>query len=171
MEIIGRSPVPVPLLILGKTGLIGSPLFIIVKLLWPEAMMYDDALTRTLGIAILIAGGALFAATLIHLGESLAVGFPSRSTALKTGGLYRWTRNPIYLGAYVIGIGSCLFAIHPLNFILLAVGILVHSRIIMKEEEFLRQRFGAEWVEYSRRVPRYIGFPRRSPGGADGTNT
>ncbi len=170
MEIIGRSPVPVPLLILGKTGLIGSPLFIIVKLLWPEAMMYDGALTRTLGIAILIAGGALFAAALIHLGESLAVGFPSRSTALKTGGLYHWTRNPIYLGAHVIGIGSCLFAIHPLNFILLAVGILVHSRIIMKEEEFLRQRFGAEWVEYSRCVPRYIGFPRRSTGGADGTN-
>ncbi len=34
--------------------------------------------------------------------------------------------------------------------------------MVLTEEEYLRRAFGAEYERYCRRVPRYLGFPRRS---------
>jgi protein-S-isoprenylcysteine O-methyltransferase Ste14 len=96
----------------------------------------------------------------MHLGRSVAVGLPERKTELKTHGMYRITRNPVYVGAFMMCAGSCLFSIHPLNFLLFAVAGAIHHTIIRKEEEFLIATFGKEWIEYSRRVPRYLGRVR-----------
>lgn len=72
-------------------------------------------------------------------------------------GLYRYVRNPIYLGAlmfqlgYVLWFGSGMLIVYFL-FFLLAYQIL----IVLIEEPILRHMFGEEYQAYCRRVPRWI---------------
>lgn len=118
---------------------------------------------------------------LILAGESLRVwsvgyaGATTRSMKLRaerlvTGGPYGRTRNPIYLGNFLLGLGFCFLAgvwwVLPLY--LLYFGI-QYSAIISLEEGFLREKFGGEYEAYSVRVPRF--FPRLSgflSGGGSG---
>lgn len=157
MDLIGKSPVSAPILIIGKLAFLGCALFFLVKVLGIAYMYYDGAFTNLMGMILYIGGLSVVLVAILHLGESLAVGIPERETQLKTQGLYRFSRNPIYTGAFIMCLGSCLYAIHPLNFLLSAVAIAVHLRIVQREEEFLEQRFGQAWLEYKKQVPRYLG--------------
>lgn len=64
----------------------------------------------------------------------------------------------MYLGAFLICIGSCLYSMHIVNFALCILGIAIHHRIVLREEKFLNERFGEQWLTYRQRVPRYIFF-------------
>lgn len=164
MDYIGKSPVPLPVLILGKIAFLGCGLFVIVKWIRPEAMLFDSAFTRVAGIVVYAAGLAMLIVSIAQLGRSIAVGLPERETRLKTDGLYRFTRNPIYLGAFIMCAGSCLISIHPVNVLLFMIAVAVHVLIVIREEEFLERRFGQSWLDYAQRVPRFIGLPGRSNG-------
>jgi protein-S-isoprenylcysteine O-methyltransferase Ste14 len=79
------------------------------------------------------------------------------STALLTGGWYRVTRNPMYLGLALVLAGVALFlgslgALLPLP---VFVAIL-HFRFILGEERFLEGIFGEKFREYCARVRRWI---------------
>ncbi len=162
MDLIGKSPVPVPALLIGKIAFVGCAFFFLVKLLNIDTMLYDSALTQGLGAVVYFIGLIVVITSLVQLGRSVAVGIPDRNTELKTHGLYRLTRNPIYLGGFVMCAGSCLFSIHLINVILGAVAIAVHHCIVVQEELFLEKRFGSQWLEYKQQVPRYIGKIKRS---------
>ena len=162
MDPLGKSPIPVPALILGKVAMGSCWLFFVVKRMRPDLMLYDSAVTRGIGLA-LCAGGILLAIlSFVYLGDSISVGIPRVKTKLKTGGVYQLSRNPLYLGGFLIGAGSCLFSIHPLNLVLLGATIGIHHRIVKKEEEFLEKTFGPQWLDYRQRVPRYIGWIGKS---------
>lgn len=157
---IGRSPIHPLLLIIGKLAFLSCGSFFLIKRTSPASMLYDSWVTSKIGIILFFAGSCLITAALFHLGESVAVGIPERKTVLKTYGLYRFSRNPIYLSGFLMCIGSCLYAMHFLNFMLFAVAFIIHHAIIKKEEEFLERTFGAEWLEYKKSVPRYFGRSR-----------
>jgi protein-S-isoprenylcysteine O-methyltransferase Ste14 len=157
MDPIGKSPVPVPILVLGKLAVAACWLFFLVKALGIDPMLYDSALTRSLGVVLVVAGFVLLALGFIYLGRSVSVGLPQEETELKTRGVYRITRNPMYFGGFLVCIGSCLIFIHPVNFLLCALAIGTHHTIVIREERFLEERFGEQWLEYKQRVPRYIG--------------
>ena len=157
MNPIGRPPVPLPILILGKAAVFGCALFFPVRILDISPMLYDSPSTTAFGMILYAVGLVLLCVAMVSLGRSLSVGLPDEQTELKTGGVYRLSRNPIYVAAYLICIGSCFISIHPLNILLLVITVAVHHRIILKEEEFLEQRFGERWLEYKRHVFRYAG--------------
>lgn len=159
-EIIGKSPIPTPVFILGKLAFLCSFLFFIAKEYQWVAMHYDSAVTQMAGIILFFGGLLIVIAGVIQLGQSRAFGLPEMQTKLKTQGLYRFTRNPMYLGGFMMGIGSCLYSIHYINFLFFAVALMTHIAITKKEEEFLQSRFGREWTEYQERVPRFIGLIR-----------
>jgi protein-S-isoprenylcysteine O-methyltransferase Ste14 len=77
-------------------------------------------------------------------------------------GLYRYVRNPIYLGAlliqlgYVIWFGSGILISYFLLFMLA-----YHLMVVFVEEPILRNVFGAAYDEYSKHVPRWIPRPRK----------
>lgn len=121
-------------------------------------MLYDSWTTSMFGIVLFSAGFCMIVVALLHLRESAAVGLPDRETTLKTHGLYRFSRNPVYLSGFLMCAGSCLYAIHPLNCLLFAVAVLIHHRIILKEEVYLENKFGQAWLDYKKSVPRYIGI-------------
>ena len=81
---------------------------------------------------------------------------------LVTVGLYRHTRNPMYIGVLLLVAGwSVYFAsiILTMYSVILAAGF--HRRIIAHEEPWLRSQFGAEWDRYRTDVPRWL--PRLQP--------
>lgn len=84
---------------------------------------------------------------------------------LVTGGFYNHTRNPMYFGNLLLLVG---LAIGVNSWLMLAIGVplavLLHVGIIAAEEDFLRRKFGAEYEEYCRRVPRLV--PRLAGLGA-----
>jgi len=79
---------------------------------------------------------------------------------LNTTGMYSVTRNPLYLGNFVMGLGFALFfrlwwlvVIYVLSF------WLYYERIIFAEEEFLRRKFGDEYLDWANRTPVFIPKP------------
>ncbi len=155
---IGRSPIhPVPFLI-GKAAFLCSGFFFIVKWISPGILSYDHRILSVVGVLFIATGFCLAGIALLHLGESVAVGIPDRETTLKTRGLYKFSRNPIYLSGSLMCLGSCLYAVHWLNGLCFAVALAVHHAIVLKEEEFLEKKFGDAWREYRKTVPRYFGF-------------
>jgi protein-S-isoprenylcysteine O-methyltransferase Ste14 len=101
-------------------------------------------------------GLVLIVLSLIYLGRSTRLGLPTEKTALKTKGLYQFSRNPMYLGFDLLTIGSILYSV---NWMILFAGIysiVVYHFIILGEEKFLAQRFGADYVAYKDKVRRYF---------------
>jgi protein-S-isoprenylcysteine O-methyltransferase Ste14 len=78
------------------------------------------------------------------------------AVALNTQGPYSLTRNPLYLGNFLICVGLCLVA-HDVWLLLLVSGLfaLQYRFIIAAEEGFLRGQFGATFDDYCARVPRF----------------
>jgi protein-S-isoprenylcysteine O-methyltransferase Ste14 len=92
----------------------------------------------------------------LGLADSFRIGSPKESTRLKVHGLFRLSRNPMYVSVYLVLLACVLYTLNPL---VLAAGIFVvavHHRIILAEEQHLQNAFGAEYVEYCSRVRRYL---------------
>jgi protein-S-isoprenylcysteine O-methyltransferase Ste14 len=93
--------------------------------------------------------------------RALASGHVRKNEALATSGPYAYTRNPLYLGSLLIGIGFAMAARSWWVGVLLVVMFFsIYLPVIRDEEHFLRQKF-PEFGEYARHVPRM--FPRFTP--------
>lgn len=81
--------------------------------------------------------------------------------SLNTKGMYSVTRNPLYLGNFFMGLGVALFAhLWWLTTIYILLFWLYYERIIFAEEEYLRNKFGDEYLEWASKTPAF--FPRFS---------
>ncbi|MGB8326835.1 MAG: isoprenylcysteine carboxylmethyltransferase family protein [Steroidobacteraceae bacterium] len=90
---------------------------------------------------------------------------PSKATALVTAGLYRYTRNPMYVGLLLLlcGWAAWLGTLSPWVMPLL-FAIVITVAQIRPEERALYALFGADYERYCRQVPRWIGVRRGSSG-------
>jgi len=103
--------------------------------------------------AVLIVPGLLI--------RALASGHVRKNEALATSGPYAYTRNPLYLGSLLIGVGFTVAARSWWVAIALVVMFFaIYLPVIRGEEAFLRQKF-PEFEEYARTVPRML--PRMAP--------
>jgi len=130
----------------------------LAKALFPDFgyIPVPDYLAWT-GVALLIVGSLMFIPGVLTLGSSLRYGIPEESTKLKTTGIFRFSRNPLYLGLFIICIGSCLYFPDLLNAFFCVFTIVYHLKIIKAEETFLFKRFGGEWIAYYTKVRRLLG--------------
>ncbi len=108
------------------------------------------------GVGILYLGCFILVLSFYALGDALKVGLPDSQTKLKTGGIYRYSRNPLYLSVYIICLASCIYFPDLLNVTFAVYGIVIHHKIVQGEETFLARRFGSEWEAYTASVRRYI---------------
>ena len=75
-------------------------------------------------------------------------------------GPYGWVRNPIYLAALLVVLGEAwLFRSPPLLIYAGCMAVVFHLFVIGYEERTLRRRFGNAYLEYQRRVPRWLPRP------------
>jgi protein-S-isoprenylcysteine O-methyltransferase Ste14 len=103
--------------------------------------------------AILIVPGLLI--------RALASGHVRKNEALATSGPYAYTRNPLYLGSLLIGVGFAMAARSWwVGIVLVAMFFAIYLPVIRDEEAYLRQKF-PEFEKYSRHVPRML--PRMFP--------
>ena len=74
-----------------------------------------------------------------------------------TGGVFRFTRNPMYLGMLLVLAGWALWLGNAAAFAGLPLSVLVLNALqIRPEERILRERFGDEWTRYAARVRRWM---------------
>jgi protein-S-isoprenylcysteine O-methyltransferase Ste14 len=93
--------------------------------------------------------------------RALASGHVRKNEALAMSGPYAYTRNPLYLGSLLIGIGFAVAARSWWVGIVLALMFFaIYLPVIRSEEAFLREKF-PEFEDYARRVPRML--PRITP--------
>jgi len=111
---------------------------------------------RLLALALWGAGLLLSGISMLHLGASTRLGLPATLTAFKTHGIYRFSRNPMYLGFDLLTLGAIAYQLHAVVAILGIYSIVIYHFIIQGEEKFLRERFGAEYLGYMSRVRRYM---------------
>lgn len=107
-------------------------------------------------LGFLAAGGTPAIFFTRHLGFLIG----NEPSKLVSGGLYRLSRNPMYLGVLLAIFGQAvLFASPQIALYGLAVGLLFHLTVVLLEEPHLR-RERADYDDYCRRVPRWFGIPR-----------
>lgn len=121
---------------------------------WPEALRNGLAVPLALlGLSLDFSGLVSF----VRRHTTINPLSPLRSTALVTSGVYRWTRNPMYLGlaclltAWAIWLGAWFPFAGPVLFVLYITRFQIRP-----EERVLSQLFGSAYTDYTRRVRRWI---------------
>lgn len=77
-------------------------------------------------------------------------------------GLYRYTRNPMYIGVLIIVAGIALISTSPfVALYLVFFAIMFHLRVVLNEENWLAENFSDEWIKYKKEVSRWI--PKITP--------
>lgn len=110
-------------------------------------------LLACLGAAIDLAGLAAFRAARTTINPLR----PEKASSLVRSGIYRYTRNPMYLGMLVLLLAWSAYLAHPAAFAMLPLFVLYLNRFqIAPEERALAKRFGAEFDDYRRRVRRWL---------------
>ncbi|HRO47646.1 isoprenylcysteine carboxylmethyltransferase family protein [Agriterribacter sp.] len=80
---------------------------------------------------------------------------PARS--LQTTGIYRFTRNPMYLGLLLLYCGTGVFKGNWWTFMVIPLLIMtIQLYVIRKEERYLRSAFGNEYLQYKQKVRRWV---------------
>lgn len=157
IETVGCIGIDKKLFMVGKLALFISFGLIPVQLFFVNLSLFGKtAGFFWTGIALFGLGVTLFTFAIIRLGTfSLRVGLAQEKTALRTTGIYRFSRNPMLLGLYLMALGSAIYVQNPINWILVIIALTVHHKIILAEETALQDRFGEQWFEYRNRVRRY----------------
>ncbi|NOZ48283.1 MAG: isoprenylcysteine carboxylmethyltransferase family protein [Chlorobi bacterium] len=75
---------------------------------------------------------------------------------LITNGLFRITRNPIFLGVLISFLGLFLVMPNVLTLIILIVGYIIIEIQVRLEEEFLKEKLGHKYVQYANKTKRWI---------------
>jgi protein-S-isoprenylcysteine O-methyltransferase Ste14 len=141
--------------------------------MWPEwlarrALLASPAgpaadILGAIGVVLLVAGLVLMVTAQLELGASWRIGIDSAARpGLVTSGIYRYSRNPIFLAFLVILVGYALLIPTALSLALL-IGTYVGVRgQIAAEEAYLEHAYGEAYRDYAGRVGRFVpGIGRR----------
>lgn len=111
-----------------------------------------------LGLLVAFAGIAIMSAgrrALLRHGTNINPLRPT--TALVTDGVFRRTRNPLYVGVSVALCGIALiFALDWMLILILPACVILHFAVVRREELYLEQKFGDAYRRYKENVPRYF---------------
>ena len=144
----------------------GIPLLIAIVLEFAVPLSFPVGALRPAVVAaglLLILGGialvVLARQEFARHGERTDPGHPTRS--VMTGGVFSFTRNPLYLGIVVFVVGVALaFDLPWVLGLLIPSVVACHAILIAPEERYLASKFGQEYAAYAHSVHRWIG--RRS---------
>jgi protein-S-isoprenylcysteine O-methyltransferase Ste14 len=125
--------------------------FIRVPWTLPDALQY-------VGFGMVIVGFLLAAGAFVEFRKAHTTLDPHGSVKqLVTEGVYRFTRNPIYLGFLVIVIGLPLNMGSVWGFVAAPLFVLTMNRLVIeKEEAYLEKKFGDGYTRYKSRVRRWL---------------
>ncbi len=129
-------------------------------------MLLNLVPSRWLGAALLLIGAAIVLDSFARFAtQGLGTPAPALPTEhLVITGLYRYVRNPMYLGVAAAIFGQALlFESKDLLIYGALVWLVAHLFVCFYEEPTLRRTFGEEYATFCREVPRWIPRLRRAP--------
>ena len=117
-------------------------------------------------VPAVVAGAGIARARRRLLTQRILIGVPEISSADKgaliTSGIYGRVRNPRYLEFVLLSFVYVAFANYSGVWVVYALTFPAIHLVVLLEEPELRERFGAEYDEYCRQVPRYIPLRKRA---------
>ena len=142
--------------LLMSAATLGAPIAQLLSVAF--AWSYLPANARFTGFCTGMLGDAIFLLSVLCMKDSWRAGIPNKDkTELVTTGIYRFSRNPAFLGFDLMYVGVLLLYgnLLTLGFSVFAI-VMLHLQIL-QEERYLVNTFGAPYQEYCRRVSRYLG--------------
>jgi protein-S-isoprenylcysteine O-methyltransferase Ste14 len=134
--------------------LVWAQFLLLVLLLFPGDPMWSEPWITVVAVLLAIDGAVLVVAGFAALGRDLVVWVaPKEGATLRTTGVYRLTRNPIYLGLIV---GTAGWVLWRGRLELIAVWLLLVIVLVVKarvEQHRLVDAFGDEYREYAEQTP------------------
>lgn len=128
----------------------------LVSIVFNWNIMNDEV--RYVGFVIGIIGDLVFLISVICMKDSWRAGIPDKDkTKLVTDGIYKYSRNPAFLGFDLMYIGILLIYFNPLNLIFSIFAIVMLHLQTLQEENYLSVTFGEEYLNYKQNVHRYFG--------------
>jgi len=117
-----------------------------------------------IGVVLMVAGAALVLACLavfVVRGRGTPAPFDA-PRAFVASGPYRWVRNPMYIGAFLLllGYALCAGSVAAIGVALVLI-LAAHTFVLLYEEPTLEDRFGEGYRAYKRATPRWIPHPPR----------
>lgn len=139
--------------------IIVAALMWVVAALFPELRMpFDGSISlatviASVGIAVPVLGVLEFK----KANTTVDPRFPGKSSRLVVSGVYRISRNPMYLGFFLILVAWAWYLTNVLAFLWLPLFVIYMNRFqIQPEESYMLQKFGNEFEVYAARVRRWI---------------
>ncbi|MFP5226239.1 MAG: methyltransferase family protein [Acidobacteriota bacterium] len=102
-----------------------------------------------LGAALRVWGTAYLSASVVHSGAM-------HGERLMASGPYRFVRNPLYLGSYLVGLSIAILMPPSGAAVFVVLLAVFYVRLMLGEEAFLTSRSGEAYLEYKRQVPRLV---------------
>lgn len=123
---------------------------------------HSNVAVRVIGAVMSVAGTIVFIVAVQTMRDSWRAGVSKTDkTELVTGGIYQISRNPAFLGFDLLYIGTLLMFFNWVLCILTVLAVIMyHLQIVNVEEDFLLATFGNEYLQYKKKVCRYIGRKR-----------
>jgi protein-S-isoprenylcysteine O-methyltransferase Ste14 len=143
-----RVFLPPPLIFM---GLLASGLFLDGNAVALGVIQMGGIFVAIMGLALIAIALAMF-----RSGNTRAEPWKSARTLVEHG-IYRVTRNPMYLGMALLSLGVALFCVSLLGVVMAMLAALIVDRaVIDREEAYLSRRFGAAYLAYRCRVRRWL---------------
>ncbi len=127
---------------------------------WASSLSSDIPFRKPLA-ALLIAAGfvagfaGIFTFRVAH--TTVDPRHPGAARVLVTGGIYRYTRNPMYVGIVLVLLAWVVFLGNILSLLMVALFVVYLNRFqIIPEERALAENFGEQFLQYQKRVRRWI---------------
>ena len=113
---------------------------------------------RFTGFLLALLGDMIFLISVMTMRDSWRAGIPSQDkTSLVTVGIYKFSRNPAFLGFDLMYLGMLLMYFNPVMLLFTSYAIVMLHLQILQEEKYLARTFGAEYSVYKKQVFRYLG--------------
>jgi protein-S-isoprenylcysteine O-methyltransferase Ste14 len=145
------SMMPPKIALIAMVAMIGLHFTVPLAIVVPPPFSYAGGAMIAAGVAMIAWSRRAFQAAATQITPF------TESAFLIRHGLYRWTRNPMYLGAVFVvsGVALLLGSVTPL-LVAVVFFVILQEGFICHEERLLEQRFGEEYRTYRRSVRRWL---------------
>lgn len=137
----------------------------IISILMTQSMF--GLVFKLFGVIFCTVGDCIFFLAVYTMRDSWRAGIPSEYESaimnepeikiIKTG-IYKYSRNPAFLGFDLVYIGILLMYFNPVLLIFTLFAMIMLHLQILEEEKFLPTIFGKEYVDYKKETKRYLGY-------------
>ena len=142
--------------VLMSTATLAAPIAQLLSIAFDWSYLPTNA--RFTGFCVGMLGDVIFLLSVLCMRDSWRAGIPDKDkTELVTTGIYRFSRNPAFLGFDLMYAGVLLLYGNLLTLVFSVFAIVMLHLQILQEERYLVNTFGTPYQDYCRHVSRYLG--------------